>query len=93
MDAISSHLRIKSMTKDELEKLLDRDQGKDPNKATDLRGKAMLRAQGDKTPRTMTPYEWLEYYELHGIPKEHQAETSRPSLLARIIASVKKIFN
>jgi hypothetical protein len=89
LDAISSHLRIKNMNKDELEKLLDRGQGKDPNKATDLRGKALLRATEEKIPRTMTPYEWLEYYEKHGIPPEHQTIEAKPSLLKRIRAKLK----
>ena len=80
------------MTKDELEKLLDRDQGKDPNKATDLRGKAMLRATGDKIPRTMTPYEWLEYYESHGVPEQHQAIEEQPSVIKRILEKL-KIFS
>ena len=71
------------MNKEELDKLLDQSPDKDPNKATDLRGKALLRARDDKTPRTMTPYEWLDYYETHGIPPEHQQKTPQKSLLQR----------
>lgn len=71
------------MNKEELEKLLDRGPDKDPNKATDLRGKALLRARDDKTPRTMTPYEWLDYYETHGIPPEHQQQDPQRSLWQR----------
>jgi len=83
------HLRIKNMNKEELESLLDREGNKDPDKATDLRGKALLRARDDKTPRTMTPYEWLEYYETHGIPAEHQQKVAKKSLWQRI----KSLFN
>ncbi len=72
------------MNKDELDKLLDRGHDKDPNKATDLRGKALLRARDDKTPRTMTPYEWLDYYETHGIPQEHQQKTPKKSFWQRV---------
>jgi hypothetical protein len=70
------------MNKEELESLLDREGNKDPDKATDLRGKALLRARDDKTPRTMTPYEWLEYYETHGIPAEHQQKEAKKKFLA-----------
>lgn len=74
------------MNKEELEKLLDQGPDKDPNKATDLRGKALLRARDDKTPRTMTPYEWLEYYETHGIPPEHQQPKVKKTLWQRMAA-------
>lgn len=78
------------MNKEELEQLLDKGPDKDPNKATDLRGKALLRAKDDKTPRTMTPYEWLEYYETHGIPPEHQKPTHNKSLWSKFLGLFSK---
>jgi hypothetical protein len=78
------------MNKQELEQLLDKGADKDPNKATDLRGKALLRARDDKTPRTMTPYEWLEYYETHGIPPEHQVESAKTGFWQRITGWFKR---
>jgi hypothetical protein len=43
-----------------------------------LRGQAMRRALEEKVPKTLTPYEWEEWYALHGVPKVHrQAETHK----------------
>lgn len=84
MNAIVSHFRISHMNKAEFDKILADSKDKDPNKATDLRGKALLRARDNKIPRTMTPYEWLEYYESHGVPKEHRQSKDQKSWWDRI---------
>ncbi|MBT3409209.1 MAG: hypothetical protein HN430_00750 [Halieaceae bacterium] len=36
-----------------------------------LRNKAMSRAMGAGTPRTLTPHEWEQWYAQHGIPESH----------------------
>lgn len=36
-----------------------------------LRRKALSRAQSGKLPRTLTPYEWEQWYAEHGTPIEH----------------------
>lgn len=44
-----------------------------------LRGRAWERAHGDKPPRTLTPYEWEEWYAAHGVPDEHRAAVREPA--------------
>lgn len=36
-----------------------------------LRGRSLRHTEEDYVPKTLTPYEWLEYYEQHGIPESH----------------------
>ena len=36
-----------------------------------LRGNALRRALGDKPPKTLTPFEWEQWYAEHGVPEEH----------------------
>lgn len=36
-----------------------------------LRGKSLERALQSNVPRTLTPYEWQEWYEQHGVPCDH----------------------
>ncbi len=38
---------------------------------TSLRGGALRRAIGKATPRTLTAWEWEEYYRTHGRPDTH----------------------
>ncbi|MFT4822795.1 MAG: hypothetical protein ACJAUG_001124 [Halioglobus sp.] len=38
---------------------------------TSLRGKSLQRALGEEVPKTLTPYEWQEWYKLHGVPEGH----------------------
>ena len=40
-----------------------------------LRTKAWNRAEDGETPRTLTPWEWLEWYEAHGVPEQHAKPT------------------
>ena len=39
---------------------------------TSLRGKSLERALGDKVPTTLTPHEWQQWYEEHGVPASHR---------------------
>ena len=39
-----------------------------------LQSQALERATGDKVPRTLTPWEWEEWYAAHGVPDEHKAK-------------------
>lgn len=52
---------------------------KDEASDNSLRGKSMERALEGKTPKTLTPWEWLEYYEEHGVPESHGAADDKPS--------------
>ena len=50
---------------------------KEPENDHSLRGQAMERAKEDRVPRTLTPWEWEEWYASHGRPADHaQPETS-----------------
>ena len=37
-----------------------------------LRGKSLQRALGGEPPRTLTPYEWEQWYAEHGVPDSHR---------------------
>ena len=39
---------------------------------TSLRGNSLRRALNGKLPRTMTPFEWEQWYSEKGIPEEHK---------------------
>ena len=41
-----------------------------------LRSKALQRAAGGQPPRTLTPYEWEQWYAAHGIPESHRRATA-----------------
>ncbi|MFT4520979.1 MAG: hypothetical protein ACI9JM_003389 [Halioglobus sp.] len=45
----------------------------DPDERIDhsLRGHSLQRALQQDVPKTLTPYEWQEWYELHGVPEAH----------------------
>lgn len=36
-----------------------------------LRGKALMRALQNTTPKTLTPYEWEQWYAKNGVPQSH----------------------
>lgn len=40
---------------------------------TSLRSSALNRAMDAKTPRTLTPYEWEQWYAQHGVPASHSS--------------------
>ena len=39
---------------------------------TSLRAKSLERATGNTPPRTLTPFEWEQWYEEHGVPDSHR---------------------
>ena len=62
------------------QQLIDEIQGKkEEEKDNSLRGKSLERAVQGKTPKTLTPWEWLEWYEEHGVPESHQSASGKPS--------------
>jgi len=42
-----------------------------------LRAQSLKRATTDSIPRTLTPYEWEQWYAQHGIPEAHRRDTRR----------------
>ena len=45
---------------------------------TSLRKQAMDRASGDNVPTTLTPWEWQQWYEQHGMPKQFALPKGSP---------------
>ncbi len=45
---------------------------KEQEKDNSLRGKALERATGEQLPRTLTPWEWQQWYDEHGQPSAHR---------------------
>lgn len=43
-----------------------------------LRGKSLRRALDLEVPKTLTPYEWEQWYADHGIPQSHTKAESMP---------------
>lgn len=41
-----------------------------------LRGAAIRRAETQPLPKTLTPYEWQQWYAEHGVPQEHRTTES-----------------
>ena len=52
-----------------------------------LRGNAMRRARSGNVPKTLTPWEWHEWYCEHGMPQEFEkgANSAEPSKWNRFI--------
>ncbi len=53
-----------------------------------LQAQALKRADPEHVPRTMTPWEWEQWYAEHGVPPEHQQRpepTARPGLWQRLL--------
>ena len=52
-----------------------------------LRGNAMRRARSGDVPRTLTPWEWHEWYSEHGMPQEfgRVASDAEPNTWQRFI--------
>lgn len=46
---------------------------------TSLQAKALARATGPDVPRTLTPFEWEQWYKQHGVPAQHRRDTSPPA--------------
>jgi hypothetical protein len=45
-----------------------------------LRGNALRRATGSQVPRTLTAWEWEEYYRTHGRPETHVEAITSPRI-------------
>jgi hypothetical protein len=45
---------------------------KEAEKDNSLRGKALERASEEQLPKTLTPWEWQQWYAEHGQPAEHR---------------------
>jgi hypothetical protein len=44
-----------------------------------LRGKSLQRALNQELPKTLTPYEWQQWYADHGIPVDHRKSSVQPT--------------
>jgi hypothetical protein len=47
---------------------------------TSLRAQSLRRATTQTVPRTLTPYEWEEWYAQHGVPESHTRNACKPTL-------------
>ena len=47
---------------------------------TSLRSKSLKRATVKEPPTTLTPYEWQQWYQEHGIPSSHRRPARRVAL-------------
>jgi hypothetical protein len=45
--------------------------------ANSLQDKALQRALGARIPKTLTPHEWEQWYEEHGVPEEHRSQPAQ----------------
>jgi hypothetical protein len=71
------------------QKLVSRILDEKPERAdTSLRAQAWRRARGEEPPRTMTPWEWEQWYAEHGRPEDQQKEPAAPrsGWLRRLLA-------
>lgn len=60
------------------QKIIDRIVGEvDSPEDHSLNSQALERALSGKTPTTLTPWEWEEWYAEHGRPEEHNNPTNR----------------
>jgi hypothetical protein len=48
-----------------------------PEHDSSLEAAALRRAAGTTPPRTLTPYEWEQWYAEHGVPEQHRATPKR----------------
>ena len=64
------------------------------NADNSLRGKALSRALDGQLPRTLTPYEWEQWYAEHGTPAAHRQagadEPERPSWIQRMAMMIRR---
>jgi hypothetical protein len=44
-----------------------------------LRAKSLKRATTGTVPRTLTPYEWEQWYAQHGVPDSHTSGRRKPT--------------
>ena len=62
-----------------------------PEQDLSLRAASLRRATGRELPRTLTPYEWQQWYDEHGVPSEHTAASqTRGPIWSRLLNSLKR---
>ena len=54
-----------------------------------LRAKTLQRALGKTPPRTLTPYEWQQWYADHGVPDSHTPGRDKPPWWKGLLHSVR----
>lgn len=61
----------------------------EPEGQTSLRAHALEHTDPDYIPKTLTPYEWEQWYAEHGVPESHrrtpQRQPASPSLWLRVL--------
>ena len=68
-----------------IEQILQEDDASDPRESESLQAKARRRAESGEVPRTMTPWEWEDYYQMYGRPEQHQPPREKTeSVFSRI---------
>ena len=65
---------------------------KEPEIDRSLRGQALRRAAGNTPPRTMTAWEWKEWYAQHGVPDTHRSPLHSEAQQGKLRIVLKKIF-
>lgn len=55
-----------------IRELLEEHDGKNEASDTSLRAHALEHTAEDYVPKTMTPYEWEQWYAEHGVPESHR---------------------
>jgi len=56
-----------------------------------LRGQALKRAKGQRPPRTLTAWEWEQWYAMHGVPEAHRS-AERDRLPPRLLSWLQRFF-
>jgi hypothetical protein len=51
---------------------------KEERSDTSLHSHALHRALNQHVPKTLTPYEWEQWYAVHGVPESHRQISARP---------------
>ena len=57
-----------------------------------LRGQALRRASGEVPPRTLTAWEWEEWYARHGVPDRHREGDCREAEPRGIRGLLSRVF-
>lgn len=52
-----------------------------PEQDSSLQAASLKRSRSKEAPTTLTPYEWLEWYQRYGQPASHRASGPRPRRL------------
>jgi hypothetical protein len=65
---------------------------KEPELDRSLRGQALRRAMGNTPPRTLTAWEWKEWYAQHGVPDIHRAPLQGKAQQGKLRAILRKLL-